>query len=144
MHVKTYCLQSKYLQLESIPNASRDVVNRIPISATERTIWPNSSPIASGNAPITSCTVAFGRFDGKDLYPTKEEKGAMLGYTLISNHAFVDGNKRIGVYVMLTFLEVNGIRIKCTDSELTELGLGVAAGEIKYEELLDWILDHET
>lgn len=86
----------------------------------------------------------FQTFDGKDLYPTKEEKGAMLGYALISNHAFIDGNKRIGVYVMLTFLEVNGIRIKCTDSELIELGLGVAAGEIKYEELLDWILDHET
>ena len=86
----------------------------------------------------------FQTFDGKDLYHTKEEKGAMLGYTLISNHAFVDGNKRIGVYVMLTFLEVNGIRIKCTDRELIELGLGVAAGEIKYEELLDWILDHET
>ena len=49
----------------------------------------------------------FQTFDGKDLYPTKEEKGAMLGYTLISNHAFVDGNKCIGVYVMLTFLEVN-------------------------------------
>ena len=86
----------------------------------------------------------FQTFDGKDLYPTKEEKGALLGYALISNHAFIDGNKRIGVYVMLTFLEVNGIRIKCTDSELIELGLGVAAGEIKYEELLDWILDHET
>ena len=61
MHVKTYCLQSKYLQLESIPNASRDAVNGIPRTATERTIWPNYSPIASGNAPITSCTVAFGR-----------------------------------------------------------------------------------
>ncbi len=62
----------------------------------------------------------FQTFDGKDLYPTKEEKGAMLGYALISNHAFVDGNKRIGVYVMLTFLEVNGIRIKCTDRELLQ------------------------
>ena len=86
----------------------------------------------------------FQTFDGKELYPTKEEKGAMLGYSLISNHAFVDGNKRIGVYVMLTFLEVNGIRIECTDNELIELGLGVAAGNIKYEEILDWILIHET
>ena len=86
----------------------------------------------------------FQTFDGKELYHTKEEKGAMLGYSLISNHAFVDGNKRIGVYVMLTFLEVNGIRIECTDDELIELGLGVAAGEISYEELLDWILNHET
>ena len=86
----------------------------------------------------------FQTFDEKELYPTKEEKGAMLGYSLISNHAFVDGNKRIGVYVMLAFLEVNGIRIECTDNELIELGLGIAAGKINYEELLDWILNHET
>ena len=86
----------------------------------------------------------FQTFDGKYLYPSKEEKGAMLGYSLISNHAFVDGNKRIGVYVMLTFLEVNGIRIDCSDEELITLGLGLAAGEIGYEGLLDWILDHEA
>ena len=86
----------------------------------------------------------FQTFDGKELYPTKEEKGAMLGYSLISNHAFVDGNERIGVYVMLTFLEVNGIRIECTDNELIELGLGIAAGKINYEEILDWILNHEA
>lgn len=86
----------------------------------------------------------FQTFDGKDLYPSKEEKGAMLGYSLISNHAFVDGNKRIGVYVMLTFLEVNGIRIDCSDEELITLGLGLAAGEIGYEGLLDWILDHQA
>ena len=47
---------------------------------------------------------AFATFDGQDLYPTKEAKAARLGYALISNHAFLDGNKRIGVYVMLTFL----------------------------------------
>lgn len=52
---------------------------------------------------------AFAGFGEQEFYPTKEEKGARLGYTLISNHAFVDGNKRIGMYVMLTFLEVNGI-----------------------------------
>ena len=86
----------------------------------------------------------FQTFGGNDLYPTKEEKGAMLGYSLISNHAFIDGNKRIGVYVTLTFLEVNGIKIDCTDNELIKLGLGVAAGKIRYEELLAWILDHET
>ena len=48
----------------------------------------------------------FQTFDGKELYPTKEEKGARLGYSLISSHAFIDGNKRIGMYVMLTFLEL--------------------------------------
>lgn len=100
--------------------------------------------IRDGNLLDSALEGIFQTFDGKELYPTKEEKGAMLGYSLISNHAFVDGNKRIGVYVMLTFLEVNGIRIECTDDELIELGLGVAAGEISYEELLDWILNHET
>ena len=47
---------------------------------------------------------AFATFGGEELYPSKEEKGAKLGYSLISNHACVDGNKRIGMYVLLTFL----------------------------------------
>jgi death-on-curing protein len=85
---------------------------------------------------------AFATFDGKDLYPSKEEKGARLGYTLISNHAFVDGNKRIGMYVMLTFLEVNGIRLEATNEEVAETGLDVAAGEMGYKDLLDWVIDH--
>ena len=87
---------------------------------------------------------AFAGFGDRESYPTKEEKGARLGYTLISNHAFVDGNKRIGVYIMLTFLEMNGIRLQCTDDELVEIGLSVASGRMKYEELLQWVLDHKA
>lgn len=82
-------------------------------------------------------------FDGKELYPTKEEKGARLGYSLVANHAFLDGNKRIGVHVMLTFLEMNGIHLKCTDDELVTLGLGLASGEIDYETLLEWVHEHK-
>ena len=85
----------------------------------------------------------FAGFGDQEFYPSKEEKGARLGYTLISNHAFVDGNKRIGVYVMLSFLEMNGIRIQCTDDELVSVGLSVADGSMKYEELLAWIIDHK-
>ncbi len=84
----------------------------------------------------------FATFDGVELYPTKEEKGARLGYTLISNHAFVDGNKRIGMYVMLTFLEVNGIRMEATNEEVAEVGMAVAAGNMGYEALLNWVLNH--
>ena len=84
----------------------------------------------------------FQTFGGEELYPTKEEKGARLGYTLISNHAFVDGNKRIGMYVMLTFLEVNGIHMDCTNEDVVEAGLGVASGEMKYEDLLAWVRTH--
>jgi death-on-curing protein len=86
---------------------------------------------------------AFTGFGDQEFYPSKEEKGARLGYALISNHAFVDGNKRIGTYIMLTFLEMNGIRIDCTDAELVHIGLAVADGSMKYEELLQWVRDHE-
>ncbi|MBR6568972.1 MAG: type II toxin-antitoxin system death-on-curing family toxin [Clostridia bacterium] len=85
---------------------------------------------------------AFATFDGQELYPTKEEKGARLGFSLISNHAFVDGNKRIGMYVMLTFLEVNGIHMDCTNEDVVRAGLGVASGEMKYESLLQWVREH--
>ena len=85
---------------------------------------------------------AFSSFGGKEFYPSKEEKGARLGYTLISNHAFVDGNKRIGMYIMLTFLEVNGIRLECTNEEIVDVGLSVAAGTMGYEALLDWVIEH--
>ena len=85
---------------------------------------------------------AFATFGGQELYPSKEEKGARIGYTLISNHAFVDGNKRIGMYVMLTFLEVNGIRLECTNEDVITVGMGVASGEMDYEALLQWVRDH--
>ncbi len=84
----------------------------------------------------------FQTFGGQELYPSKEEKGARLGCSLISNHAFVDGNKRIGMYVMLTFLEVNGIHMDCTNEDVVKVGLGVASGTMKYDELLTWVRQH--
>ena len=85
---------------------------------------------------------AFATLDGQELYPSKEEKGARIGFTLISNHAFVDGNKRIGMYVMLTFLEVNGIHMEASNEEVAQAGLAVAAGRMDYDELLDWVKAH--
>ncbi len=85
---------------------------------------------------------AFSGFGDQEFYPSKEEKGARLGYTLISNHAFVDGNKRIGMYIMLTFLEVNGIRIDCTNEEVVQVGIAVADGTMDYESLLEWVRHH--
>lgn len=86
---------------------------------------------------------AFQTFDGQELYPTKEEKAARIGYALISSHAFVDGNKRIGIYVLLTFLETNGIKIRPSNEEVVRIGLATAAGEMKYEDILAWILENE-
>lgn len=82
---------------------------------------------------------AYATFGGEELYKTKEEKAASLGFSLISNHAFVDGNKRIGVYVMLTFLEAEGIKMDCSNSDVVNLGLSVADGSMKYDDVLDWI-----
>lgn len=86
---------------------------------------------------------AFQTFDGQELYPTKEEKAARIGYALISSHAFVDGNKRIGIYVLLTFLETNGIKIRPSNEEVVRVGLATAAGEMRYEDILAWILENE-
>jgi len=86
----------------------------------------------------------YATFDGVELYPTKEEKAARLGFSLISNHAFVDGNKRIGIYIMLSFLELNGIRIEASNNEVYELGMKVAEGEADYNYILEWIKEKRT
>ncbi|MCR5458059.1 MAG: type II toxin-antitoxin system death-on-curing family toxin [Clostridiales bacterium] len=86
---------------------------------------------------------AFQTFDGKELYPTKEEKAARIGYSLITNHAFVDGNKRIGMYVLLSFIELNGIKIHVSDEEVSNVGLSIASGKMKYNDILAWIIENE-
>ena len=101
---------------------------------------PNVRDIAMLDSALES---AFQTFDGKELYPTKEEKAARIGFSLISNHAFVDGNKRIGMYILLTFLETNGIKIRPTNEEVARVGLSVADGKMKYDDLLKWIYENE-
>ncbi len=101
---------------------------------------PNVRDIALLESALES---AFATFDGVELYPTKQEKGARIGYSLISNHAFVDGNKRIGMFAMMIFLEINGIVIRPSNEEFARVGLAVASGEMKYAELLEWILENE-
>ena len=87
---------------------------------------------------------AFAGFGDREFYPTKEEKAARLGFALVGNHAFLDGNRRIGMYVMLTFLEVNGIHMECTNEEVVQTALGVAAGTMGYEDLLAWVRSHKA
>ena len=69
---------------------------------------------------------AFATFDGEELYKTIEEKCSNICFGIISNHPFIDGNKRMGVYLMLILLEYNGINLSFTQNELVDLGLGVA------------------
>lgn len=84
----------------------------------------------------------FQTFDGEDLYASIAEKAARLCYSLIRNHPFADGNKRIGILAMLVFLELNHHIVVCVDEELVEVGTSLAAGTKDYASLLVWLSQH--
>jgi len=85
-------------------------------------------------------TCPFHTFDGVDLYPTITAKIAQTAYSLVCNHAFVDGNKRIGTYVMLILLELNHITAEFTDDDIIRIGLSLADGTMSQAQLQDLIL----
>lgn len=85
---------------------------------------------------------ALGSFGDEEAYPTIVEKAARLMYSIINNHAFIDGNKRIGVVVMLTTLRLNGMNLKYTQAELIELGLNTANVAADYNYILNFIKSH--
>lgn len=82
--------------------------------------------------------------DGQELYPTIEEKAAKLGHSLIVNHAFFDGNMRLGMLAMLTLLEVNGIKLSCSNGDIVSAGRAVASGDMSYEQLLKWVRKNKS
>ncbi len=81
-------------------------------------------------------------FGGEDLYPTLIEKAAAVGFSLINNHPFVDGNKRIGHAVMEVFLVLNGFEIVASVDEQEEVILQVASGRLGRKGLTDWLRIH--
>lgn len=81
----------------------------------------------------------FQTFDGEDLYKDDIDKITAVTYSLVSNHGFIDGNKRIGIAVMLLLLKLNSLNIDYTQDSLIELGLGIASGRIKEFEIKKWI-----
>ncbi|MBW3637210.1 MAG: type II toxin-antitoxin system death-on-curing family toxin [Armatimonadetes bacterium] len=81
-------------------------------------------------------------FGDDELYPTIEEKGAALGFSLIKNHAFVDGNKRIGHVAMETFLVLNGYEISGSVDEKEAAILRLAASKMCREEFVEWVRAH--
>lgn len=85
---------------------------------------------------------AYATFDGVELYPTREEKAARLAFALIKDHAFVDGNKRIGIFVMLCFLKLNGVQLHADSEEVAALGWAMANGSAGYDRLVAWIRAH--
>lgn len=85
----------------------------------------------------------FQSFGEEELYPSIQAKAARLCYGLVKNHAMVDGNKRIGAHVMLVFLEINGYELSYTQTELSDIILEVASDEKNYEDILQWLLEHQ-
>lgn len=81
-------------------------------------------------------------FGGVDLYPTAVDKASALGFCLIQNHPFTDGNKRIGHAAMETFLVLNGLEIDAPVDEQEQLILDVASGKMEREELTKWLRAH--
>ena len=88
----------------------------------------------------SALSVAFQTFDGMELYPSTAAKIARIAYGLVNNHPFVDGNKRIGTYVMGVLLELNHIEIDFTDDDIIRIGLELANGTMSDKQLLDLIL----
>ncbi len=83
-------------------------------------------------------------FGQTDAYPSVQQKAARLGYGLVKNHAFLDGNKRIGAHAMLTLLALNRIELEYMQEELSDIFLKIAAGVSGYDELLLWIVIHQV
>lgn len=98
--------------------------------------------IRDENLLDSAVNAPFQTFGGEYLYKTLEAKAARLGYSLIKNHSFVDGNKRIGMLAMMVFLELNGAGLNCSDQDIIETGLKLATGEMDDKQLLEWILRH--
>jgi death-on-curing protein len=81
-------------------------------------------------------------FDGTDLHATLVDKAAALGFSLVANHPFVDGNKRIGHAAMEVFLVLNGYEVHASVDDQERLMLAVASGALDREQLAGWLSQH--
>lgn len=84
----------------------------------------------------------FQTFGGLDLYPGVVEKAARIGFGLVKNHPFVDGNKRMGTHMMLVFLKLNNVELEYEDDDLIAVILSIASGGMDDERLREWIENH--
>ena len=84
----------------------------------------------------------FQTFDGNELYPDIFDKASQLCYSLVENHPFADGNKRIGVHLTLLFLKLNNENIEYSQAELIDFGLNIASGKMNKDDIKAWFLTH--
>lgn len=106
-------------------------------------LWDGLDGMIDDTLLSSALSSPFQCFGGAELYPTIQEKAARLAFNLIRNQIFIEGNLSIGILIMLTFLEMNGVYINCTDQELVEIGTNIASGKMNYEKIVDWVFEHE-
>ena len=92
----------------------------------------------------SALTAPFHSFAEIDMFPSIQQKAARLCYGLVKNHAFIDGNKRIGAHAMLVFLALNKIELDYTQEELISIILNIASSKCDFNDLLDWIIKHQS
>ncbi|QDT52030.1 Toxin Doc [Caulifigura coniformis] len=100
---------------------------------------PGLRDVALLDSAVAQPRMSFG---GRDLYPTVIEKAASLGFSLMNNHPFVDGNKRVGWAAMRTFLLLNDVPLRFLTEDGVRIALAIAAGQTSREELVEWITTH--
>uniref|UniRef100_A0A7C5V4N2 Type II toxin-antitoxin system death-on-curing family toxin n=1 Tax=Caldicellulosiruptor owensensis TaxID=55205 RepID=A0A7C5V4N2_9FIRM len=91
----------------------------------------------------SSLNSAFQTFDGEELYKTNVEKIAVISYSIIRNHPLIDGNKRLGISVLLILCKLNNIILEYTREEAVDLAIRIAEGSIDIEDVVEWIKKHE-
>jgi death on curing protein len=122
----------RYLVLEEVLELHRRIIFRTGGSSGIRDLGALKSAVAQPQMT----------FDSIDLYLTIEEKAAALGYSLICNHPFVDGNKRLGHAAIECFLILNGYQLEASVEESEKIILSVAAGACARGDFLIWIKSH--
>ena len=98
--------------------------------------------IRDKNLLDSALKVPFQTFDGKDLYPDILDKATQLCFSLINNHPFSDGNKRIGIHLTLLFLEINNVQLNYVQQELIDLGFGIASSKLQKNDIRKWFENH--
>ena len=108
--------------------------------------WPRvvgSTGVRDEGLLESALATPYQEFAGMSNFPTIEEKAARLGFGIIKNHPFIDGNKRTGAHIMLLLLCMNGINLEYTQDGLIEVVLHVASGESSFDDLRNWIYEHK-
>ena len=122
----------RYLTLKEVLGLHKTVVER----------WGGAAEIRDSGLLQSALAQPQMTFGGQELYPDAAAKASAIGFSLICNHPFMDGNKRAGYAAMETFLVMNGYELECSVDETEQIVLSVASGATTRDGLLEWLKAH--